>query len=82
MTGVMAVAPADHFPQWRRTEPFGASMASIMRLEPVVPRAEYDVIRLMHESVPGDIDAICARSRAAYVGQAVSRPTARVDMSR
>ena len=64
------------------TEPFGANTVYVMSLDPVVPRTEYDLIRLVQESFPADIDAIFQRYRAAYVGQAVSRLTARVDMSK
>ena len=66
----------------RGTEAFGANTVYVMSLDPVVPRTEYDLIRLIQESFPGDVDAVFQRYRGAYVGQAVSRLTGRVDMSK
>jgi hypothetical protein len=67
---------------WKGTRGFGVNTVYVMSLDPVVPRTEYDLIRLIQERFPGDIDAIFTRYRAAYVGQAVSRLTGRVDMSK
>ena len=39
------------------TEPLGANTVFVMSLDPVVPRTEYDLIRLVQESFPADIDA-------------------------
>jgi hypothetical protein len=64
------------------TQLFGANLVYVMSLDPVLPRTEYDPIRLIQESYPADIDAIFKRYRDAYVGQAVSRLTGRVDMSK
>jgi hypothetical protein len=64
------------------TERSGVNSVYVMSLDPLVPRTEYDLIRLIQEGFPGDIDAIFNRYRAAYVGQAVSRLTGRVDMSK
>ena len=63
-------------------QPFGGNIVYVMSLDPVVPRAEYDPIRLIQESFPEDVDAIFKRYREAYVGQAVSRLTNRIEMSK
>ena len=66
---------------WRGVEALGTNAVYVMSLDPVVARVEYDVTRLIQESFPREVDAIFQRYRDAYVGQAVSRLTARVDMS-
>lgn len=64
------------------TQRLGGNVVYVMSLDPLVQRAEYDVIRLIQESFPGDVDAIFQSYRGAYVGQAVARLTGRVDMSK
>jgi hypothetical protein len=64
------------------TAPFGANTVYVMSLDPVVPQTEYDLIRLIQEGFPNDVDSIFQRYRGAFVGRAVSRLTGRVDMSR
>jgi hypothetical protein len=59
-----------------------SNVAYVMSLDPVVNRAEYDLIRLIQESYPGDVDAIFGKYRQAYAGQAVSRLTNRIEMSK
>jgi hypothetical protein len=66
----------------RGTQLLGGNVVYVMSLDPVVPRTEYDPIRLIQESYPAEVDAIFKRYREAYVGQAVSRLTNRVDMSK
>ena len=58
------------------------NVAYVMSLDPVVNRAEYDVIRLIQETYPGEVDAIFGKYRDAYAGQAVSRLTNRIEMSK
>ena len=64
------------------TELLGGNVVYVMSLDPVVPRAEYDPIRLIQESFPAEVDSIFKRYRDAFVGQAVSRLTNRIEMSK
>jgi len=58
------------------------NVAYVMSLDPVVNRAEYDVIRLIQEAYPGEVDAIFGKYREAFAGRAVSRLTNRIEMSK
>jgi hypothetical protein len=58
------------------------NVAYVMSLDPVVNRAEYDLIRLIQETFPGEVDAIFARYREAFAGRAVSRLTNRIEMAK
>lgn len=68
---------------FKSSEMFGGNnLAYVMSLDPVVNRAEYDVIRLIQETYPGEVDGIFSKYREAYAGQAVSRLTNRIEMSK
>jgi hypothetical protein len=68
---------------FKSSQMFGENnVAYVMSLDPVVNRAEYDVIRLIQETFPGEVDAIFGKYREAYAGQAVSRLTNRIEMSK
>ncbi len=53
----------------------------MISLDPVVHRVDYDPMRLIQESYPTEVDGLFTKNREAYVGQAISRLTNRVDMS-
>ena len=67
---------------FKSSQLFGDNLAYVMSLDPVVNRTEYDVIRLIQEIYPGEVDAIFGKYRAAYAGQAVSRLSHRIEMSK
>lgn len=68
---------------FKSSEIFGENnLAYVMSLDPVVNRAEYDLIRLIQETFPGEVDAIFGKYREAYAGQAVSRLTNRIEMAK
>lgn len=68
---------------FKTSETFGENnVAYVMSLDPLVNRAEYDLIRLIQETYPGEVDAIFGKYREAYAGQAVSRLTNRIEMSK
>ena len=58
------------------------SERTIVSLDPIVHRVEYDPMRLIQEAFPAEVDAVYAKYRAAYVGQAIARLTNRVDLGR
>lgn len=58
------------------------NVAYVMSLDPVVNRAEYDLIRLIQEAFPGEVDAIFGKYREAFTGRAVSRLTNRIEMAK
>ena len=58
---------------FKGTQLFGGNIPYVLSLDPIVPRVEYDPIRLIQETYPEDIDAIYAKYKAAFVGQAISR---------
>ncbi|HJU44911.1 MAG TPA: hypothetical protein VJ691_18940 [Vicinamibacterales bacterium] len=67
---------------FKSPEAFGENKAYVMSLDPVVNRAEYDMIRLIQETYPAEVDALFGKYREAYAGQAVSRLTNRIEMSK
>ena len=56
---------------YKGAELLGGSVAYITMLDPVLPRSEYDPIRLIQEVFPSEVTDSYARYRAAYAGQAV-----------
>jgi hypothetical protein len=65
---------------YRGTQPFNGNIAYVVSLDPVVHRVEYDPMRLIQETYPNAIDALYQKYREAYVGQAISRLTNRIEM--
>ena len=56
---------------YKGSELLGGSVPYITMLDPVLPRSEYDPIRLIQEVFPSEVTDLYARYRAAYTGQAV-----------
>ena len=56
---------------YKGSELLGGSVPYITMLDPVLPRSEYDPIRLIQEVFPSEVTDLYARYRAAYAGQAV-----------
>jgi hypothetical protein len=67
---------------YRGMQPFNGNIAYVVSLDPVVHRAEYDPMRLIQETYPDSVDALFQKYREAYVGQAISRLTNRIEMTR
>lgn len=65
---------------FKGTQPFGGNIPYVVSLDPVMYRIEYDPMRLIQETFPGDVDAVFAKYRAAFVGQAIARLTHRVQL--
>ena len=58
---------------FKGTQLFLGNIPYVLSLDPIVPRVEYDLIRLIQETYPEDVEAIFAKYKAAFVGQAISR---------
>ena len=67
---------------YKGTQPFGGNIPYVVSLDPVVHRVEYDPMRLIQETYPAEVDALFTKYREAYVGQAISRLTGRIEMHR
>jgi hypothetical protein len=67
---------------YKGTQPFGGNIPYVVSLDPVVPGVEYDPMRLIQETYPAEVDAVFRKYREAYVGQAISRLTGRIEMNR
>jgi hypothetical protein len=65
---------------YKGTQLFSGSLPYVVSLDPVMSRVEYDPMRLIQETFPADVDAVYAKYRAAYTGQAIARLTNRVVM--
>ena len=66
---------------FRGTQPFGGNIPYVISLDPVMYRIEYDPMRLIQEAFPREVDAVFAKYRAAFVGQAIARLTHRVQLA-
>jgi hypothetical protein len=67
---------------YKGTQPFGGNIPYVVSLDPVLHRVEYDPMRLIQETYPADVDALFKKYREAYVGQAITRLTVRIEMLR
>lgn len=65
---------------YKGTQLFSGSLPYVLSLDPVMSRVEYDPMRLIQEAFPAEVDAVYARYRAAYTGQAIARLTNRVQL--
>jgi hypothetical protein len=65
---------------YKGTQLFSGSLPYVLSLDPVMSRVEYDPMRLIQETFPAEVDAVYAKYRAAYTGQAIARLTNRVQL--
>ena len=65
---------------FKATQPLSGHVPYVMTIDPVLPRTEYDPIRLIQEVFPSEIAAIFPGYRAAFAGQAVMSLGHRLEM--
>ena len=57
---------------FKSSEPYQGNVAYIMRIDPIVKGAEYDLTRIINEVFPTEVQEIFPKYRDAFVGRAVS----------
>lgn len=60
---------------FKSVQPINGNAAYVMSIDPVMQEQEYDVIRLIGEAYPAEVQEIFQKYRDAFVGQAIVRLT-------